>query len=94
MNDATPSTPVEMLRDARFRAGHQRRLLAFLATEVSHLIDARAQLHRDIADAAAALELGHLDWHDLADLHHLHDVDRSTDVLAALHHLIERALGI
>ncbi len=94
MNDDMPSTPVEMLRDARFRAAHQRRMLTFLATEISHLIDARADVHRDIAGAVAELGQGHLDWADVADLHHLQDVDRCTDVFAALHHLIERALGI
>jgi hypothetical protein len=94
MTNATPPTPVGFLNDARNRAANQRIELAFLATQVAHLIDARATLRGDIAAAAAEAELGHLDWADLADLWRLADVDRGTDNLAAIHLLIERALGI
>ncbi len=94
MSNATPPTPVGVLDDARNRAANQRLELAFLATQLAHLIDARAELHNDIADAVTEAGLSHLDWADVADPWHLADVDRGTDHLAAMHLLIERALGI
>lgn len=94
MTDATPPTPVGTLDDARNRAATQRLELAYLATHLAHLIDARVALHGDITAAATEAGLSHLDWADLADLWHLADVDRGTDTLAAIHLLIERALGI
>ncbi len=94
MSNATPPTPVGILDDARNRAANQRLELAYLATQLAHLIDARTSLHGDIADAATEADMGHLDWADLADLWHLADVDRGSDTLAAMHVLIERALGI
>lgn len=94
MTNATPPTPLGILDDARNRAATQRIELAYLATQLAHLIDARSALHGDITNAAAELELSHLEWADLADLWHLADVDRGTDTLAAMHLLIERALGM
>jgi hypothetical protein len=94
MTNATPPTPFGILDDARNRAANQRIELAYLATQLAHLIDARTALHDDIADAVTEAGLSHLDWADAADLWHLSDVDRGTDNLAAMHLLIERALGI
>ena len=94
MPNATPPTPVGILDDARNRAANQRIELAYVATQLAHLIDARTALHNDIADAVTEAELNHLDWADVANLWRLSDVDRGTDNLAAIHLLIERALGI
>ena len=63
-------------------------------TPAGILDDARSALHNDIADAVTQAELNHLGWADVADLWHLSDIDRGTDNLAAIHLLIERALGI
>jgi len=94
MTHAMPPTPVGILDDARNRAADQRIDLAVLATRLAQILEAREALFPDIGRASADLGMEHLDWADLAERCQLQDIDRATDTLAAIHTLVERALGI
>lgn len=89
-----PPTPVGQLDDARNRALTQRIELAFTANQLVALLDARATLLRDLHRVIHEADVIHVEWADLVALWHLGDVDRVTDLLAALHHLIGEHLGL
>ena len=89
-----PPTPVGQLDDARNRALTQRIELAFTANQLVALLDARASLLRDLQRAVHEAGAIHIEWADLVALWHLDDVDRVTDLLASLHHLIGEHLGL
>ena len=89
-----PPTPVGQLDDARNRALTQRIELAFTANQLVTLLDARAALLRDLHRVIHGAGATHVEWADLVALWHLDDVDRVTDLLAALHHLIGEHVGL
>lgn len=89
-----PPTPVGQLDDARNRALTQRIELAFTANQLVALLDARATLLRDLQHAIHDAGAAHVEWADLVALWHLDDIDRVTDLLAAIHHLLAEHLGL
>jgi hypothetical protein len=89
-----PPTVVGQIDDIRHRALTQRIELAFIGSQAVAVLDARVAILDDLSRAMEAAGASTADIDELITQWRLGDIDRCTDLLAAIHHLIGDCLGL